>query len=129
MSRVWQRPPLLRSWAESDWSFLASVECVNRCHAIENENSIKVIQLVLDRPGLKSFRPESGARALDNDPLGTSDVGCDVWQTETSLSGHATACGFHDARVDENNKTAAGCSVAVVADFYNPHPHQFAYLR
>ncbi len=105
------------------------MERVNRCHAVEDQDSIKVIQLVLDRTGLKPLRPDSGARTLHNDPLGTSDIGGDVWETETPLSGHTTPCVFQHASVDEHDQAPARCGVAMPGDVHHRHPDELSYLR
>ena len=54
---------------------------VDRCHAIEDEDSIKMIKFVLDSTGLETLRPERCAQAFHHDPLRASDVGGDVWET------------------------------------------------
>ncbi len=104
------------------------MKSVSRCHAIKDEDSIKVVQLVLDRASLEALGPKRRARGLDDDSLGASDVRGDVREAEASLSPNSVPRGLEHTRVDENDQPGGRSCVTVAPDVNHRHSDELPYL-
>jgi hypothetical protein len=105
------------------------MDSVDRGHPVQDQDTVEVVDFVLDGTGFEALRPYALGDLCDADnPRRPGHIGSDVRQAQTALPGHLRPGHIDDFWVDQNDQALGRGGKAVATYVYHRHPYRLPNL-